>query len=79
MTSRAINFFFIAQYSRAPGVWLSLDGKFVPNNSAVELREVYDTSDDSPAHTLMCVTPNILAVKLYRITLESGCTLMEVQ
>jgi hypothetical protein len=47
--------FFIAQYS--PGVWLSLDGQFVPNNSAVELREVYETSVYSPAHTLLCVTP----------------------
>ena len=48
---------FIALYS--PGVWLSLDGQLVPNNSAVELREVYETSDDidSSAHTLMCVTP----------------------
>jgi hypothetical protein len=48
---------FVAQHS--PGVWLSLDGQFVPNNSAVELREVYETpeSDDSSTHTLMCVTP----------------------
>ena len=46
--------FFIAQYS--PGVWLSLDGQHVPNNSAVELREVYETPGDNPARTLMCVT-----------------------
>jgi hypothetical protein len=51
----AASFFFIARYS--PGVWLSLDGQFAPNNSAVELREVYETPDDSSAHTLMCVTP----------------------
>jgi hypothetical protein len=46
--------FFIAQHS--PGVWLSLDGQLVPNNSTVELSEVYETPDDSTAHTLMCVT-----------------------
>ena len=40
-------------------MWLSLDGQLVPNNSAVELREVYETSDDidSSVHTLTCVTP----------------------
>ena len=40
-------------------MWLSLGGQLVPNNSAVELREVYETPDDidSSAHTLMCVTP----------------------
>ena len=50
-----IVFVYIAQYS--PGVWLSLDGQLVPNNSAVELRDIYKTLDGSSAHTLMCVTP----------------------
>ena len=39
----------------SPGVWLSLDGQLYSNNSAVELRELYESQDDS--HTLMCVTP----------------------
>ena len=36
---------------------MSLSGQLIPNNSAVELREIYETPDDSDAHTLMCVTP----------------------
>ena len=45
----------IARYS--PGVWLSLNSQLVPNNSEVELRDVYETRDTySHAHTLMCVT-----------------------
>ena len=47
-------FLYVVQYS--PGVWLSLDGQLVPNNSAVELRDIYETLDSSRAHTLMCVT-----------------------
>ena len=39
----------------SPGVWLSLDGQLHSNNSAIELRELYESHDDS--HTLMCVTP----------------------
>ena len=43
--------FYAAQHSA--GVWLSLDGQLVPNNSAVELRDIYENSH---AHTLICVT-----------------------
>ena len=32
-----------------------LDGQLYANNSAVELRDVFESSDDS--HSLMCVTP----------------------
>ena len=45
----------IARYS--PGVWLSLNSQLVPNNSEVELGDVYETRNTySHAHTLMCVT-----------------------
>ena len=45
----------IAQHS--PGVWLSLDSQLVPNNSAVELRDVYETrATDNHVHALMCLT-----------------------
>ena len=39
----------------SPGVWLELNGQLYTNNSAVELREVYESPTDS--HSLMCVTP----------------------
>ena len=35
-----------------PGVWLSLTGQFLPNNSVVELSEI----SENPSHSLMCVT-----------------------
>ena len=38
----------------SPGVWLELDGQLHANNSAIELREVYESPTDS--HSLMCVT-----------------------
>ena len=38
----------------APEVWLSLGGQFHSNNSAIELREIFESSDDR--HLLMCVT-----------------------
>ena len=46
--------FYAAQHSA--GVWLTLDGQLVPNNSAVELRDIYETLSNSHATTLMCVT-----------------------
>lgn len=52
-----ISYFLFCKAQYSPGVWLSLGGQVVPNNSAVELREVYETQIDSRAHTLMCVTP----------------------
>ena len=36
-------------------MWLELDGQLYANNSAIELREVYESPTDS--HSLMCVTP----------------------
>ena len=39
-----------------PGVWLSLGGLIYSNNSAIELRNLFETPDDN-RHSLMCVTP----------------------
>ena len=36
------------------GVWLELNGQLYANNSAIELREVYESPTDG--HSLMCVT-----------------------
>ena len=51
-------YFFLYAAQHSPGVWLSLDNQLVPNNSAVELRKVYETQGNyRRAHTLLCVTP----------------------
>lgn len=38
----------------SPGAWLSLGGQLHSNNSAIELREIFESPND--AHALMCVT-----------------------
>lgn len=35
-------------------MWLSLNGQLYSNNSAIELREIFESADNS--HSLMCVT-----------------------
>ena len=38
-------------------MWLSLGGVTYSNNSAVELREIFETPGGDDSHSLMCVTP----------------------
>ena len=52
-TMSIINSRFTVESS--PGVWLLLDGQLYANKSVIELRNVFESSDDS--HSLMCVTP----------------------
>ena len=40
----------------SPGVWLSLDGQVHSNNSAIELRKLYEIENHDDSHTLMCAT-----------------------
>ena len=48
---------YLHSHISIPGVWLLLEGLMYSNNSAIELRELFESPGDDTNHSLKCVTP----------------------